>query len=136
MRGSRFGKAVKAALQRRQDHLIEEGLAEERGGTIRYRKNLLNMLRQRELQTAGEKIAKESKSTFVQTSNGERFEGVYRKPVHLASGKFAIIEKSKEFTLVPWRPVLERQRGKTVVGAIRGTSVSFEFSKKWGIGIG
>jgi len=136
MRGSRFGKAVMAALQRRQDHLIEQGWAEERDGPIRYRKNLLNMLRQHELQTAGEKIAKESKSTFVQTSNGERFEGVYRKSVHLASGKFAIIEKSKEFTLVPWRPALERQRGKTVAGAIRGASVSFDFSKKRGIGIG
>jgi len=136
LRGSRFGKAATAALQRRQDHLVEQGWAEDRGGTIRYRKNLLNMLRQHELQTAGEKIAKESKSTFVQTSRGERFEGVYRKPVHLASGKFAIIEKSKEFTLVPWRPALERQRGKTVAGAIRGTSVSFDFSKKRGIGIG
>ena len=134
VRGSRFGKAATAALQRRQDHLIEQGLAEDRGGTIRYRKNLLNMLRQQELQTAGEKIARERKSTFVQTSDGERFEGVYRKPIHLASGKFAIIEKSKEFTLVPWRPALERQRGKTVAGAIRGASVSFDFSKKRGIG--
>jgi len=134
-RDSRFSKAASVALQRRQDHLIEEGLAEDRGGTIRYRKNLLNMLRQRELQTAGEKIAKENKSTFVQASNGDRFEGVYRKPTHLASGKFAIIEKSKEFTLVPWRAALERQRGKVVAGVIRGSSVSFDFSKKRGIGL-
>jgi len=136
LRGSRLGKAATAALQRRQDQLVEQGWAEDRGGTIRYQKNLLNMLRQRELQTEGEKIAKERKSTFVQTYNGERFEGVYRKPVHLASGKFAIIEKSKEFTLVPWRPALERQRGKVVAGAIRGASVSFEFGKKRGMGIG
>jgi type IV secretory pathway VirD2 relaxase len=135
VRGSQFGKAVTAALQRRQDHLIEQGWAGDRGGTIRYRRYLLNMLRQRELQTAGEKIAKESKSTFVQTSNGEHFEGVYRKSVHLASGKFAIIEKSKEFTLVPWRAVLERQRGKTVAGAIRGATVSFDLSKKRGLGL-
>jgi len=74
--------------------------------------------------------------TFVQTSNGERFEGVYRKPVHLASGKLAVIEKSKEFTLLPWRVALERQRGKMVAGAIRGSSVSFEFGKKRGMGIG
>jgi hypothetical protein len=136
MRGSRFDKATAAALQERRAHLIEQGLADERNGTVRYRRNLLNMLRQRELQTTGEKLAKESKSTFVQTSDGERFEGAYQRPLHLASGKFAIIEKSKEFTLVPWRPVLERQRGKTVAGAIRGSSVSFDFSKKRGIGIG
>ncbi len=134
--GTRFGKAATVALQRRQEYLIEQGWAEDQNGTIRYRKNLLNLLRQREVQVTGEKIAKENKSTFVQTSNGGRFDGVYRKPVHLASGKFAIIEKSKEFTLVPWRPALERQRGKTVAGAIHGTSVSFDFSKKRGIGIG
>ena len=110
-------------------------MAEERNGTVHYRKNLLNMLRQQELQTEGDKIAKENKLTFVQTSNGECFEGVYRKPIHLASGKFAIIEKSKDFTLVPWRPALERQRGKSVAGMIRGASVSFDFSKKRGIGI-
>lgn len=54
----------------------------------------------------------------------------------LASGKFAIIEKSKEFTLVPWRAALERQRGKAVSGIVRGSAVSFDFSKKHGIGIG
>jgi len=132
----RFGKSAAAALQRRRDYLVKQGLVEERNGTTRYRKTLLNTLRQQELQTAGEKIAKESKLTFIQTSNGERFEGVYRKPIHLASGKFSIIEKSKEFTLVPWRLTLERQRGKSVAGMIRGASVSFDFSKKRGIGIG
>jgi len=135
-RAAVFGKAAVAALQRRRNYLVEQGLAEERNGTIRYRRNLLNTLRQRELQMAGEKIAMESKAIFIHTSNGERFEGIYRKPVHLASGKFAIIEKSKEFALVPWRPALERQRGKTVVGTIRGASVSFEFGKKRSMGIG
>jgi len=44
----------------------------------------------------------------------------------------AFIEKSKEFTLVPWRPVLERWRGKMVGGIMRGSSVSFDFGKKRG----
>jgi hypothetical protein len=74
--------------------------------------------------------------SFVETSDGSRAEGVYRRSVHLASGKFAVLEKSKEFTLVPWRPVLERQRGKFVSGVARGSSVSFDFSKRRGIGMG
>jgi len=97
---------------------------------------MLYVLQQRELQAAGNRIAKESKSTFVQTSDGERFEGVYRRSVHLASGKFAIVEKSKEFTLVPWRRVLEHQRGKPVSGVVRGATASFDFTKKRGVGIG
>jgi len=136
MRNSRFGEVVKTAQQARQNYLIEQGLAEEENGSIRYRRNLLYILQQRELQESGSKIAKESKSTFVQTSDGERFEGVYSRSLNLSSGKFAIIEKSKEFTLVPWRPALENTRGKAVLGVIRGATVSFDFTKKRRVGIG
>ena len=59
-----------------------------------------------------------------------------RQPVWLASGKYTVIKKSKKFTLIPWRPVLSRQRGKMVGGVIRGSFVSFDFGKKRGIGIG
>ena len=136
MRDSRFGEAVKTAQQARQNYLIEQGLAEEENGSIRYRRNLLNTLQQRELQASGNRIAKESKSSFVRTSDGDRFEGVYSRTVHLASGKFAIVEKSKEFTLVPWRRALENQRGKLVSGVMRGATASFDFTKKRGVGIG
>jgi hypothetical protein len=103
---------------------------------MRYQRNLLKLLRQREVADAGDKLAKQTGLAFAPTRDGERFEGVYRKSVRLASGKFAIIEKSKEFTLVPWRSVLERQRGQKVGGVMRGATVSFEFGKKRGIGIG
>ena len=136
MHNSRFGDAVKSAQQARQNYLIEQGLAVEENGSIRYRRNLLNTLQQRELQSSGNRIAKESKTTFVQTSDGERFKGVYRQSVHLTSGKFAIIEKSREFTMVPWRRALEHQRGKSVSGVIRGATASFDFTKKRGVGIG
>ena len=32
-------------------------------------------------------------------------------------------------------PVLERQRGRVVSGVVRGSSVSFDFTKKRGIGL-
>ncbi|MEQ8178554.1 MAG: relaxase/mobilization nuclease and DUF3363 domain-containing protein [Nitratireductor sp.] len=136
LRGERFGAESAQALHRRQEHLMEQGLAERDGKTIRYQRNLLRALRQRELAAAGEKLAKETGFAFVETRDGDRIDGVYKRPIHLASGKFAIIEKSKEFTLVPWRPVLERQRGKLVGGVMRGSSMSFDFTKKRGIGIG
>jgi hypothetical protein len=136
LRGSRFGAAAASALRQRKEHLIELGLAQRDGQTVRYQRNLLRLLRQRELAAAGDKIAKEMGSVFAELHDGERIEGVYKRPVQLASGKFAVIAKSKEFTLVPWRPVLERQRGKIVGGVMRGSSVSFDFTKKRGIGIG
>ncbi|UJQ94136.1 DUF3363 domain-containing protein [Mariluticola halotolerans] len=135
LRGNRFGKTVEDALLRRQDHLVEQGLAEWDGKSTRYQRNLLMLLQRRELLSAGERLAAEMKLEFVEAHDGQHISGIYKRPVHLASGKFAIIEKSKEFTLVPWRPVLERQLGKTVAGIVKGPSVSFDFSKKKGIGI-
>ena len=136
LRGDRFGADVAEALSQRQEQLIAQDLAERDGQTMRYQRNLLKLLRQREVADAGDKLAKEMGLAFSPTRDGDRFDGVYRKPVRLASGKFAVIEKSKEFTLVPWRPVLELQRGKMVSGMMRGSTPSFDFSKRRGIGIG
>ena len=136
LRGDRFGAAVADALRQREDHLVEQDLAQRDGQTLRYQRNLLRVLREQELGAVGATFAREMGLEFVTPQDGERIEGVYRRPVQLASGKFAILAKSKEFTLVPWRPVLERQRGKVVGGVMRGSSMSYEIGKKRGIGIG
>ena len=135
LRGDRFGADVAEALSQREEQLIAKDLAERDGQTMRYQRNLLKLLRQREVADAGEKLAKETGLAFAPARDGERFEGVYRKPVRLASGKFAVIEKSKEFTLVPWRPVLEQQRGQMIGGVMRGATASFEIGKKRGMGL-
>jgi type IV secretory pathway VirD2 relaxase len=136
LRGDRFGVAVTEALERRTDYLVDDGLAQRTGQALRFQRNLLSVLRQRELVATGEKLGKEMGLEFAAPMDGDRFEGVYKRSVQLASGKFAVIAKSKEFTLVPWRPVLERQRGKMVGGVMRGSSVSFEFGKTRGVGRG
>jgi hypothetical protein len=51
----------------------------------------------------------------------------------LSSGKFAILEKSHEFTLVPWRPVIDRQLGREVMGVVQGGSVSWQLGKQRGL---
>ncbi|WP_374729437.1 DUF3363 domain-containing protein [Methylacidimicrobium tartarophylax] len=47
-----------------------------------------------------------------------------RDRLDLASGRFALIEKSCEFTLLPWRPVLECNLGREVSGVARGETIS------------
>ena len=44
--------------------------------------------------------------------------------------RMAVIKNSREFTLVPWRPVLERQIGKEVSGIMRGRDVSWTFGRQ------
>ena len=136
LRHDGFGREAEDAIERRRRWLLIQGLAKERDGQTVYQRNLLTELRRRELNAAADRLSKELGKQFVEPLDGERIEGVYRRPLRLASGKFAIIEKSKEFTLVPWRATLERQRGKAVSGIVRGSAVSFDFLKKRGIGIG
>lgn len=38
---------------------------------------------------------------------GERIDGMLRRRLDLVSGRFTLVEQSREFTPVPWRPALE-----------------------------
>jgi hypothetical protein len=54
--------------------------------------------------------------TYVPARDGARVDGTYCRAVTLPSGKFAVILNGQQFTLVPWRALLERYRGREVVG--------------------
>jgi len=135
MRDLGFGRDAKEAVERRRRWLITQGLAEESGSRTVYQQNFLRTLGQRELKRVGTTLASEVGKRFSELADGDRIVGEYRRPVRLASGKFALIEKSKEFTLVPWRDVLERYRGRQVAGVIRGDGVSWSFTRGRGKGI-
>ena len=115
-----FGRDVRQALVRRQQWLIEQGLMQQDGNDVRFRKDILAVLQHRELRRVGSEIAAQIGKDFVEPIPGLRVDGVYRRPVDLASGRFALIEQSLEFTLVPWRPVLERHIGSAVSGIPHG----------------
>jgi len=135
-RSAGFGREVEQALAARRSYLVEQGLAEERKKRTVYRRNLLVFLRTQELRRVGAELAAETGLAFHETQDGERVEGVYRRAFRLASGKYALIERSHEFTLVPWRPVLERSRDKQVSGVLRGQSISWTLTRQRGIEIG
>ena len=56
--------------------------------------------------------------------SGERITGTYRESVQFVSGKYALVEKSREFTLVPWRPVIEKELGRSVSGLASADGIS------------
>ncbi len=127
---SGFGREVREALQRRRQWLIEQDLARVEQGQIVYRGGLLTELRRRDLARAGSVLAGEIGVPYAEAKTGSRIEGIYRRHVDLASGRFAVIEKSREFTLVPWRPVLERNLGKPVAGIMRGDAISWTLGRQ------
>lgn len=130
LRDGGFGHEVRDALVRRRQWLIEQELAREEQGQTIYRANMLGMLHRRELTRVAGKLSGELGLTYAEVRSGERVEGVYRRSLDLASGRFAVIEKSREFTLVPWRPVLERSLGRQVSGIARGETISWTLGRQ------
>ena len=130
LRESGFGKEVLDAQVRRRQWLIAEGLAQEEQGRVVYRGDLLDTLRRRELVRVAGQLSDELGLGYFETGKGDRVDGVYRRAIDLASCKFAVIEKSREFTLVPWRPVLERHLDQQVSGVMRGDGVSWTIGRQ------
>lgn len=129
LRDAGFGREVREAQAQRRQWLVGQGLAEDFGGVTAYRADLLAVLCRRELLRVAAQLGRELGLPFGETLSGERVEGCYRRPLELLSGRFALIERSHDFTLVPWRPVLERQIGKRVSGLLRGDRVSWTIGR-------
>lgn len=111
-----FAGEVAVARQARIDHLVAEGLAERRGAGVRFAPGLLETLKAREMAAVVEQVGTETGLVFRPTVEGDEVSGVYRKRLDLASGRFAMIDDGASFTLVPWRPPLERNLGRSVSG--------------------
>ena len=130
LRDAGFGREAREALARRRQWLIEQDLAREEQDRIVYPANLLATLRRRELNRVAGQLSDELGIPYAEGRPGERIEGVYRRPVELASGRYALIEKSREFTLVPWRPVLDRHLEKQVSGIMRGDAINWTIGRQ------
>lgn len=131
-----FGQDVNQAMDRRRERLIEQGDAtRQQNGRVLYRRDLLSTLEVRGLARAGAELAATKPMPFRAAGDGETVSGTFTGTVQLTSGKFVIVEKSHEFTLVPWRPVIDRQLGKEVSGIVQGGSVSWQLGRQRGIAL-
>ncbi|PHS38835.1 MAG: hypothetical protein COA91_07320 [Robiginitomaculum sp.] len=65
--------------------------------------------------------------------SGVSIPGHYRTAITNPSGNYATIEPAKDFSLVPWRDVLKRNRSKAVSGILRGNTISWTRNKGRGI---
>lgn len=86
---------------------------------MNYRRNLLRILGECEVRAVAGQLSKELGLPFAETNPSERVEGALRRKVNMTPERFALIERSHEFTLVPWRDELERHVGKQLSGLMR-----------------
>lgn len=129
LRDAGFGAEVRRALALRRQWLIDQGLARQEQDQFIYRAGLLTQLQRRDLIAAAEGLARETGLAFSEARPGQRIEGVLRRRIDLASGRFAVIERSRDFTLVPWKPVLEGQEGRSVSGVLRGEGINWTLGR-------
>jgi type IV secretory pathway VirD2 relaxase len=132
-----FGTDVKSALRNRLQWLTERGMIEPMpDGGVRPSAAAMKVLTRNEINQAFAKHSAASGLQAAQPMDGERFDGAYTRPITLASGKFAVFENSKEFTLVPWRPSFEDIRGKEITGKVSGSTIAWELvGRNRGLGI-
>lgn len=130
LRDAGFGCEVRESQARRRQWLITQGFAEQSGSATIYRAGIVAALQRRELQRIGAQLSRELGIPFVESRVGGEIGGIYRRPVEMLSGRFALVEKSREFTLAPWRPVLDRHIGKGVSGILRSEGVSWAIGRQ------
>jgi len=123
-------------MDRRIDHLAGEGLARRQGQRVVFARDLINILRRRELDAAAANLSAETGLPHHPSAEGEYVAGVFRQRVTLASGRFAMIDDGLGFQLVPWRPALEQHVGRHVSGVMMPEGgVDWSFGRKRGLGL-
>ena len=122
-----FGAEVETAKAARRQFLVRQGIL----GDVRADMTQANLdeLTRKDLGEAGKSLSDKFGKPYSFAPASGRLRGTYHGAVERPSGKFAIIERSKDFTLVPWRTVLERNLGKSVSGVIKGQTISWSLTK-------
>lgn len=124
-----FAPEVRDALKDRADFLVEQGLAERRGQRVVLARDLLSTLQQRELHSFAEQESAALGKPYHPAADGQRVTGTYRRSVQLVSGRMALLDTGSGFSLVPWRPVIDKQLGRSITATVTGSRVSFEWSR-------
>ncbi len=127
-----FGEEFRGAMATRRRWLLAQGLASEEGDKLVIDDKRLALMERDAINEECARLSKRFGKAFDQPVEGERLAGIYRRSVDLPAGRFAVVERSKEFSLVPWREALEARRGLVVSGVMRRGGITWDFGKTRG----
>lgn len=130
-----FGADVARALNARRCFLLSEGLATLNSQRVVLARDLLAKLRERDVTAAGESLVGLNGKRFHRLQDGDNAHGIYRRSIQLASGKFALIENERSFSLAPWKSMVETRLGQPLSVTIRGSSAEWRFSVQKGLAV-
>ena len=118
----------------RKEFLVENGFGRQEGrrfvpakGPAQYASSA------RARDKAGAELAANHKLAYRPCPTEGQISGVYRRSVVLVSGRFAMLDDGIGFSLVPWRPVIDKRIGQTMSAFVQGGGhVSWTFGQKRG----
>lgn len=116
----RFG----ASMAMRRSVLETLGVTKNEDGS--FGEKALKDLQALDLQDAAASLSSETGKAYAALGNRRDVNGIYREAIERPSGKFAVIERSREFTLVPWRPIMERRLGRSISGRVSAGGISWD----------
>jgi type IV secretory pathway VirD2 relaxase len=130
VRDAGFGREVKSALAMRRQWLIEQELAQEEQGALVTNGRLLATLRRRDLAAVAAQLQSELGLGWRDVGEEGTAQGKLVRRVDLASGRFALLSDSLEFSLVPWRPEMEQRIGRELSVRVRGGGISWTMGRE------
>ena len=107
-----FGRQTADAQLMRRAFLAEIGISPDDGKplTPEHQAELIR----RDLAQAAQTLKQTIGKPYAPSAAQGEVAGIYRGPVARISGKFAIVERALDFTILPWREELERSRALAV----------------------
>lgn len=136
---SGFGLDVDNALDRRAAQLVRMGHAERdaTSQSITFSRDLIATLERQEVTRVGKEMAAARGLTFTPVQPGDHVGGTLLGSANLASGRFAMLDDSLGFQLVPWQPMLDKRIGQHITGLVQDSGgIDWSFGRKRGHGIG
>ncbi|WP_298916462.1 DUF3363 domain-containing protein [uncultured Algimonas sp.] len=115
--------SIGTAMAKRKAFLQELGVAKLEDGN--FGKEVLKDLQALDLRDAAASLTSETGKAYAALGGRREIDGIYREAIERPSGKFAVIERSREFTLVPWRPIMERRLGRSISGRVSARGISW-----------
>ena len=101
--------------------------------TERIDDKVLATLNRRDMEAAVKSVAQRLGKEFTRAPRSGRISGKYVERLYRPGGRYAVIERPKDFSLVPSREVMDLNLGKQISGAVQGNRILWTLGKNRGI---
>lgn len=108
-----LGGDVRSAMDERMKRHFQRGIVNDRDAK-ELNDNHLKALQKEGMLHASLDISKETGLTYRPIQPGDRIEGTFVRVHQTEHAKFAVIDRGREFSLVPWKRGLERLKDRSI----------------------